>query len=76
MHAHRLNSSFAALSLALTTAVSAAATQNVTAFNSKLVTWWHENGEKNYQTAVQQENVRQSHLYSASVKLADDSNGT
>lgn len=49
---------------------------NITASDSTLQTWWHDSGEVNYQTPVQQENVRQSHLYSASVKSTADSSGT
>lgn len=71
------SSSFAALSLAITTAVSGtSATGNVTTANDKLVTWWHDNGEINYQTPVKEGNVRQSHLYSTWVKSTGDPNGT
>lgn len=38
---------------------------NVTASDPGLLTWWHNNGEVNYQSPVQQQNVRQSHIYSA-----------
>lgn len=41
---------------------------NVTASDSRLKTWWHANGEINYQSVVQEQNVRQSHIYSAWVK--------
>ncbi|ROW05903.1 hypothetical protein VPNG_07996 [Cytospora leucostoma] len=71
------SSSLAALSLAVTTAVSGtSAAENFTTANDKLVTWWHDNGEINYQTAVQEGNVRQSHLYSTWVKSSEDSNDT
>lgn len=42
--------------------------KNVTASDSTLQTWWHNNGEINYQSPVQEQNVRQSHIYSAWVK--------
>ena len=35
--------------------------------NDELQTWWHETGEVNTQTPVQEGNVRQSHLYSVQV---------
>lgn len=77
MLTHRLHSPLAALSLALTTAVGAtAAADNATTANSDLVTWWHDNGEINYQSKVQQGNVRQSHVYSTWVKSAADSTDT
>lgn len=44
------------------------AVSNATASDSRLRTWWHDNGEINYQSVVQEQNVRQSHLYSAWVK--------
>ncbi|KAL1846101.1 hypothetical protein Daus18300_014351 [Diaporthe australafricana] len=40
---------------------------NATTTDSILQTWWHNNGEVNYETPVQEGNVRQSHVYSASV---------
>jgi hypothetical protein len=43
------------------------ATSNTTANLSDLVTWWHETGEINTETPVQNGNVRQSHLYSVEV---------
>lgn len=42
--------------------------KNVTSSDSRLQTWWHNNGEINYQSPVQEQNVRQSHIYSAWVK--------
>lgn len=56
--------------------VTPAAAANTTAANANLHTWWHDNGEVNYQTPAQDGNVRQSHLYSASVKSTAESNGT
>ncbi|KAI0433187.1 hypothetical protein F5Y09DRAFT_299968 [Xylaria sp. FL1042] len=38
---------------------------NETASLDSLTTWWHNTGEINYETPVQNENVRQSHVYSA-----------
>ncbi|KUI60894.1 Isopullulanase [Cytospora mali] len=77
MFADRLHSSLAVLSLALTTAVGGtAASENVTTSNSNLVTWWHDNGEINYQSPVQEGNVRQSHIYSTWVKSTSDSSAT
>lgn len=49
-----------------TTASSAA---NLTANLTTLRTWWHTTGEINTQTPVQNENVRQSHLYSVQVAM-------
>ncbi|KAL2278163.1 hypothetical protein FJTKL_14588 [Diaporthe vaccinii] len=46
---------------------------NVTASDSRLRTWWHDNGEINYQSVVQEQNVRQSHVYSAWVSSNADS---
>lgn len=46
---------------------------NVTASDSALRTWWHNNGEVNYQSPVQEQNVRQSHVYSAWVKSNTES---
>lgn len=46
---------------------------NATASDSSLQTWWHSNGEINYQSVVQEQNVRQSHVYSAWVKPNTDS---
>ncbi|KAI3395881.1 hypothetical protein diail_666 [Diaporthe ilicicola] len=37
--------------------------------DSLLQTWWHNNSELNFETPVQEGNVRQSHIYSASVGL-------
>lgn len=51
----------------------ATSAENATASDSRLRTWWHENGEINYETAVQEQNVRQSHVYSAWVTLNADS---
>lgn len=42
--------------------------KNDTVSDSRLQTWWHNNGEVNYQSPVQEQNVRQSHVYSAWVK--------
>lgn len=42
--------------------------KNATVSDSRLQTWWHNNGEINYQSPVQEQNVRQSHVYSAWVK--------
>lgn len=52
------------------------AADNATADISSLQTWWHENGEINYETPVQEGNVRQSHVYSAWVKSTADSSAT
>lgn len=41
------------------------AVSNVTTSDSTLQTWWHDNGEINYETPVKENNVRQSHIYSA-----------
>ncbi|RDW63509.1 putative dextranase protein [Coleophoma cylindrospora] len=46
------------------------ATANATANLTDLQTWWHANGENNTKTPVQNDNVRQSHLYSIQVALA------
>lgn len=74
---HSLHSPLTVLSLALTTAVGGTvATENVTTSNSNLVTWWHDNGEVNYQTPVQEGNVRKSHVYSTWVKSTADSTET
>lgn len=40
---------------------------NRTADSAELKTWWHNSGEINTETAVADENVRQSHLYSIQV---------
>lgn len=59
---------FAAIFLALAaTSVSSddSVSKNVTTSDSTLQTWWHGNGEINYETAVEEQNVRQSHIYSA-----------
>lgn len=42
-------------------------TTNSTVSNSQLMTWWHDTGEVNTQTPVQNGNVRQSHLYTVQV---------
>lgn len=52
------------------------AADNATAALSNLQTWWHENGEINYETPVQESNVRQSHVYSAWVKSTADTSNT
>lgn len=44
------------------------ASKNATVSDSRLQTWWHNNGEINYRSPVQEQNVRQSHVYSAWVK--------
>lgn len=46
----------------------AVVSKNASTSDSKLRTWWHNNGEINYQSPVQEQNVRQSHIYSAWVK--------
>lgn len=46
----------------------AVVSKNASTSDSKLQTWWHNNGEVNYQSPVQEQNVRQSHIYSAWVK--------
>lgn len=56
--------------------VHASRTLNTTATGPDLQTWWHANGEKNYDTVVQQGNVRQSHLYSSWVSSTSSSNAT
>ncbi|ROW00408.1 hypothetical protein VMCG_07294 [Cytospora schulzeri] len=77
MLTHRLHSPLAVLSLALSTVVGrTAAADNVTTSNSNLVTWWHDNGETNYDSVVQEGNVRKSHLYSTWVKSTADSTET
>ncbi|KAJ4387298.1 hypothetical protein N0V93_007887 [Gnomoniopsis smithogilvyi] len=50
------------LSLAYT--AHASQTLNTTASGTDLQTWWHDNGEINFDTPVQEGNVRQSHIYS------------
>lgn len=62
--------------LATVVAGDTVAAGGVTSSNEYLQTWWHDSGEVNYQTAVQDENVRQSHLYSAWVKSTSDENET
>lgn len=57
-------------------AIHASQTFNTTATGPDLQTWWHANGEKNFDTVVQQENVRQSHLYSSWVSSSPSSNAT
>ncbi|KAI8633718.1 dextranase precursor [Xylariaceae sp. FL1651] len=49
---------------------------NQTADTSNLKTWWHKTGEINWETPVQDGNVRQSHVYSAWVKSTSDSTNT
>ncbi|CAN8105588.1 unnamed protein product [Discula destructiva] len=49
---------------------------NTTAAGTDLQTWWHDNGEFNYATAVGDENVRQSHLYSSWVSSDTSTDGT
>lgn len=44
---------------------------NRTADSEALKTWWHSTGEINTQTPVQNENVRQSHVYSVQVGVAN-----
>lgn len=51
----------------------ASQTLNTTATGPDLQTWWHANGEKNFDTVVQQDNVRQSHLYSSWVSSSSNS---
>lgn len=53
--------------------VHASRTLNTTATGPDLQTWWHPNGEKNYDSVVQQANVRQSHLYSSWVSSKSSS---
>ncbi|KAF7555077.1 hypothetical protein G7Z17_g2409 [Cylindrodendrum hubeiense] len=45
---------------------------NQTADLSELKTWWHNTGEINTQTPVQNFNVRQSHMYSVQIAVASD----
>ncbi|KAF3769352.1 family 49 glycoside hydrolase [Cryphonectria parasitica EP155] len=52
------------------------AARNVTSSTSDLQTWWHDNGEFNYETPVRDENVRQSHVYATWVKSTTDTNQT
>lgn len=59
--------SFLASSIAFVSSITIVS-KNVTASDSSLQTWWHNNGEINYQSPVQEQNVRQSHIYSAWVK--------
>jgi hypothetical protein len=56
--------------------LAAATAENTTALTDTLQTWWHDSGEINYETPVQDGNVRQSHLYSAWVKSSADSTDT
>ncbi|KAJ2902704.1 NB-ARC and ankyrin domain protein [Zalerion maritima] len=51
-------------------------TGNATADNDALQTWWHPTGEINFKTAVREENVRQSHVYSTWVKSTTEMNDT
>ncbi|OJD31052.1 dextranase [Diplodia corticola] len=46
---------------------------NNTANSTSLQTWWHETGEINTQTAVQDGNVRQSHLFDVQVAASSAS---
>lgn len=52
--------------------VDASQTLNTTASGTDLQTWWHDNGEINFDTAVQEGNVRQSHIYSTWVSTDED----
>lgn len=52
------------------------AADNNTCTSSNLQTWWHNTGEINYQTPVQEDNVRQSHVYTTWVKSTADPNET
>lgn len=64
---------FAILTLLYT--AHASQTLNTTATGTDLQTWWHDNGEVNFDTAVEEGNVRQSHLYSSwvsSLGASDD----
>ena len=45
---------------------------NHTISNGKIQTWWHNTGEINTKTPVQEGNVRQSHLYSVQVGTSED----
>ncbi|KPM43250.1 Dextranase [Neonectria ditissima] len=45
---------------------------NQTADLSELKTWWHNTGEINTKTPVQNANVRQSHMYSVQIATASD----
>ena len=58
----------ASLSLLSSTALAV----NDTIDNGDVHTWWHESGEVNTQTPVQEGNVRQSHLYSVQVGTSQD----
>ncbi|KAI0134661.1 dextranase precursor [Xylariales sp. AK1849] len=49
------------------------APENTTSSTSNLQTWWHDNGEINYETPVNEGNVRQSHAYSVWAKSTADS---
>lgn len=42
-------------------------TANCTANTTELLTWWHDSGEVNTQTPVQDGNVRQSHIFNVQV---------
>ncbi len=44
-----------------------------TANSTELHTWWHSTGEINTNTAVKNENVRQSHMYTVQVATASSS---
>lgn len=66
-HSVYSSASLLASSLALASSNSIVS-KNATVSDSRLQTWWHNNGEINYQSPVQEQNVRQSHVYSAWVK--------
>lgn len=55
-----------------TAASTVTASANITATGLTLQTWWHDSGEVNYETPVQEGNVRQSHLYSTWVQSTTD----
>ena len=48
-------------------------TTNSTANSTELLTWWHNTGEVNTQTPVQDGNVRQSHLFNVQVATSSTS---
>ena len=49
---------------------------NLTASTPSLLTWWHNSGEINTKTPVENGNVRQSHLFSVQVASAGTSGGS
>lgn len=49
---------------------------NTTTTGTDLQTWWHDNGEINYDSVVEDENVRQSHIYSTWVSSNMSTNDT